>query len=181
VADKWGNWVAATPSGWSGALIETNGVWLGSRMQSFNLWPRHPNRIEPGKRPRITLTPTIVLKEGRPVLAISVAGGDMQDQASLQLFLNAIEFGFSPAEAVAKPRFYTDHYIGSFGQTPPKLGNLRLTPGLEAAMDPLAALGHKVSIDPALGICCPVMLAGTQEEGFRAAGDAPTLRNVRAC
>ena len=62
VADGQGNMVAATPSGWSGVLAGETGVWLGSRLQSFNLWQGHPNCIEPGKRPRITLTPTIVLK-----------------------------------------------------------------------------------------------------------------------
>src|SRR5256885_14021744 len=79
VADGQGNVVAATPSGWSGVLAGDTGVWLGSRLQSFNLREGHPNCIEPGKRPRITLTPTIALKEGRPVIAVSVAGGDGQD------------------------------------------------------------------------------------------------------
>ena len=59
-----GNVVAATPSGWSGVVAGDTGVWLGSRLQSFNIWAGHPNCIEPGKRPRITLTPTLVL-EGR--------------------------------------------------------------------------------------------------------------------
>src|SRR5262249_29033685 len=78
VADEAGNVVAATPSGWSGVVAGKTGVWLGTRLQSFNLWPAHPNAIEPGKRPRITLTPTLVLKSGQPVLAVSVAGGDGQ-------------------------------------------------------------------------------------------------------
>src|SRR5207244_6247932 len=87
VADGRGNVVAATPSGWSGVLAGDTGVWLGSRLQSFNAWEGDPNCIEPGKRPRITLTPTIVLKGGRPVIAVSVAGGDVQDQVTLQLLL----------------------------------------------------------------------------------------------
>src|SRR5207245_10331540 len=83
VADDQGNVVAATPSGFTGVLVGKTGVWLGSRLQSFNNWPGHPNCIEPGKRPRITLTPTIVLKDKKPVYAISVAGGDGQDQTIL--------------------------------------------------------------------------------------------------
>src|SRR5439155_24070010 len=62
VADARGNVVAATPSGWSGVLAGHTGIWLGSRLQSFNIWPGHPNCIEAGKRPRITLTPTLILK-----------------------------------------------------------------------------------------------------------------------
>ena len=112
VADAQGFVVAATPSGWSGVLAGKTGVWLGSRLQSFNTWQGHPNRIEPGKRPRITLTPTLVLKDGKPVLAISVAGGDAQDQVTLQLVLNHIDFGLTPAQSVTAPRFMTNHFVG---------------------------------------------------------------------
>ena len=93
VADKDGNVVAATPSGWSGVVAGDTGVWLGSRLQSFNTWEGHPDVIEPGKRPRVTLSPTIVLDDkGQPELAISVAGGDNQDQMTLQILVNAIDF-----------------------------------------------------------------------------------------
>src|SRR5206468_2461045 len=105
VADAQGNVVAATPSGFSGVVAGKTGVYLGTRLQSFNTWEGHPNCIEPGKRPRITLTPTIVLKDGKPAFAVSVAGGDMQDQATLQLLVSAIDFGMSPADAVTAPRF----------------------------------------------------------------------------
>src|SRR5262249_2551064 len=88
VADKRGNVIAATPSGWSGVVAGDTGVWLGSRLQSFNTWEGHPDVIEPGKRPRVTLSPTIVLDgDQRPVLTISVAGGDNQDQMTLQLLV----------------------------------------------------------------------------------------------
>ena len=128
VADRFGNVVAATPSGWSGVVAGDTGVWLGSRLQSFNVWNDHPNVIEPGKRPRITLSPTLVLRDNKPVLAISVAGGDNQDQMMLQLLLNHIEFGLDPAASVVAPRFMTDHLISSFRQTPPALGKLRINP-----------------------------------------------------
>ena len=76
MVDRWGNVIATTPSGWQGVEAGDTGVWLGTRLQSFNLWEGHPNCIEPGKRPRITLTPTLVLKDQKPTLAVSVAGGD---------------------------------------------------------------------------------------------------------
>ena len=97
VADRWGNVVAATPSGWGGVMAGETGILLGSRLRSLNTWPGHPNCIEPGKRPRITLTPTLVFRAGQPVAAISVAGGDQQDQVTLQLLLSHLEFGFDPA------------------------------------------------------------------------------------
>lgn len=147
VADRWGNVVAATPSGWSGVQAGETGVWLGSRLQSFNTGRGHPNCIEPGKRPRITLTPTLVLKEGRPVLAVSVAGGDGQDQATLQIVINCLDFNLSAADAVAAPRFGTNHFVGSFRQTPPQLGSLLLNLQLGSdAATTLAQQGHDVSV-----------------------------------
>src|SRR5439155_17055385 len=124
----------ATPSGFSGVVAGKTGVYLGTRLQSFNTWEGHPNCIEPGKRPRITLTPTIVLKDGKPAFAVSVAGGDMQDQATLQLLVSAIDFGMSPADAVTAPRLGTKHHPGSFRQAPPELGSLTLSPASPAAV-----------------------------------------------
>ena len=93
VADKEGQVVVATPSGWAGELAGETGVRLGSRLQSFNLWPNHPNCIAPGKRPRITLTPTLIMRDRVPVAGISVAGGDWQDQVALQLLLTHLVEG----------------------------------------------------------------------------------------
>ena len=146
VADRFGNVVAATPSGWTGVVAGDTGVWLGSRLQSFNVWEDHPNVIVPGKRPRITLSPTLVLRDNRPVLAISVAGGDNQDQMTLQLLLNHFDFGLEPAESVVAPRFMTDHFIGSFRQTPPVLGQFRINPEIgSGTLDALKALGHTLT------------------------------------
>lgn len=145
VADGQGNVVATTPSGWSGVLAGETGVWLGSRLQSFNLWKGHPNVLEPGKRPRITLTPTLVLKEGRPVIAISVAGGDVQDQVILQLLMNVVDFGMTAKEAIQAPRFQTDHHVGSFAQAPPKLGHLAIQASAgEDTLNELKRRGHQV-------------------------------------
>src|SRR5581483_10009977 len=169
-ADAQGNVVAATPSGFSGVLAGMTGVWLGSRLQSFNAWAGHPNCIEPGKRPRITLTPTLVLKGGKPVLAVSVAGGDGQDQTTLQLLIDAIEFGKAPAEAVTAPRFMTNHHLGSFRQKPPELGSLWITEDVgQDTINALKALGHKVELRrPTVA---PVMLSLDPKTGeIQAAG-----------
>jgi gamma-glutamyltranspeptidase/glutathione hydrolase len=127
VADRWGNVIAATPSGLgSTAGVGDTGIIHGSRLVSLNTWKGHPNCIQPGKRPRVTLTPTLVLKDGKPVLAISVAGGDLQDQAAIQLILDYVEFGMLPEQAVSAPRFATTHHTGSFGQDKPRLGRLQV-------------------------------------------------------
>jgi gamma-glutamyltranspeptidase / glutathione hydrolase len=102
-ADKAGWVVSVTPSGgWLPAVIAgKTGIGLSQRAQSFVLDPRdNPyNVIEPGKRPRATLTPSLALKDGKPYLAFAVQGGDTQDQNLLQFFLNIVEFGMTPQEA----------------------------------------------------------------------------------
>jgi gamma-glutamyltranspeptidase/glutathione hydrolase len=180
-ADGQGNVVAATPSGWSGVLAGETGVWLGSRLQSFNTWEGYPNVIEPGKRPRITLTPTIVLKADRPAFAVSVAGGDLQDQVTLQLLLNAIDFKQSPADSVATPRFSTSHFIGSFGQPPPKLGSLSINAEIGSdTIDALRARGHRVDVVKG-PIAAPSLLRRDESSGrLEAAGDPKAGRHAAA-
>lgn len=187
VADRWGNVVAATPSanvyheGGSG----TTGVSYGNRLRSLNTTPGHPNCIAPGKRPRITLTPTLVTKAGRPVLAISVAGGDLQDQATLNLLLNHIEFGLAPSAAVTAPRFATDHHQDSFdpnpvrSQTLGQAGSLTISAAVDAQVrTELARRGHQVTAK-ATPIAVPVMLYADPDSGlYYAAGDPATGRHA---
>jgi gamma-glutamyltranspeptidase/glutathione hydrolase len=182
VADRWGNVVAATPSGWSGVVAGPSGIWLGSRLQSFNTWKGHPNCIEPGKRPRITLTPTIVLnKDRKPVYAVSVAGGDGQDQVTLQVLLNHFVFGMAPDAAVTAPRFLTHHFTGSFGQTPPELGSLILQAEVgEKVSEGLKGRGHDVSRTRA-PVWHPVALSIDPATGEKhAAGDPKARRHAAA-
>ncbi|MBN2412640.1 gamma-glutamyltransferase [candidate division KSB1 bacterium] len=150
-ADKWGNVVVTTPSGLSsnaGSGGHT-GVTHGTRLIINNTWRGHPNGIGPGKRPRTSLTPTLVMKDGKPFLAISVAGGDMQDQAALQIILDVIDFGMDLDNAMKAPRFSTNHFIGSFGQDPPRLGSLRLHESIgQETRDDLVGRGHKVRMTP---------------------------------
>jgi gamma-glutamyltranspeptidase / glutathione hydrolase len=102
-ADDKGWAVSVTPSGgWTPAVIAGHtGIGLSQRMQSFVLDPREDpfNVLQPGKRPRATLTPSLALKDGKPFLVFSVQGGDTQDQNLLQFFLNIVEFGMTVQEA----------------------------------------------------------------------------------
>lgn len=147
VADQWGNVVAATPSGWGGVIAGDTGVEMGSRMIGLTCWEGHPSQLAPGKRPRITLTPTMVLREGKPVLCVSVAGGDQQDQASIQVVLNRLVFGLEPEESVRGPRVGTDHHINWFGHLPFQPASLTVPRGLgeEIAAD-LRQRGHDVRV-----------------------------------
>jgi gamma-glutamyltranspeptidase / glutathione hydrolase len=149
VTDKFGNVIAATPSGLSSTagVAGRTGIIHGSRLSSLNTFAGTPNVIEPGKRPRITLSPTLLFRDNDPVMAISVAGGDMQDQAAIQVILNYVEFGMSPEEAFKAPRFSTDHFISSFGQDRASLGNLSVPKTLpEAVKADLRSRGHVVTI-----------------------------------
>jgi gamma-glutamyltranspeptidase/glutathione hydrolase len=189
VADRWGNVVAATPSANCENQDQTGGGTLGvtfsNRLVSLNTTPGHPNCIAPGKRPRITLTPTLVLKEGKPILAISVAGGDLQDQVTLNLLLSYIDFGLPPKEAVTVGRFATAHHQDSFNpnrdrpKTFKTAGSVTLAASIDASVrDELARRGHKVTINEG-PIATPTMIEIHRATGeFRGAGDPKAGRHA---
>jgi gamma-glutamyltranspeptidase/glutathione hydrolase len=117
VADRFGNLVSATPSGgWlqSSPVIPGLGWPLGTRAQMFWLEEGLPSSLEPGKRPRTTLSPAIALRGGEPYLAFGTPGGDQQDQWSLHAFLNHVHFGLDLQAAIDAPEFHTDHFPSSF-------------------------------------------------------------------
>jgi gamma-glutamyltranspeptidase/glutathione hydrolase len=148
VTDKFGNVIAATPSGLSSTagVAGRTGIIHGSRLSSLNTFAGTPNVIEPGKRPRITLSPTLLFHEDHPVMAISVAGGDQQDQAAIQVILNYVEFGMNPEQAFKTPRFSTTHFISSFGQDRAELGSLSVPGSLPGKVQAdLRARGHVVT------------------------------------
>jgi gamma-glutamyltranspeptidase/glutathione hydrolase len=182
VADSDGNVLAATPSGFSGVTAGATGVVLGTRLQQNNAWAGHPNCIEPGKRPRITLTPGMVFQDGKPLLAISVAGGDMQDQCALQLILNHVEFGMNPADAVSAPRFATNHFINSFRQRAPSLGSLTLHTDMDKELiKVMEGRGFKVSTRSGGIGAAPVMLRiDPKTHVIEAAGDPRARRHADA-
>jgi gamma-glutamyltranspeptidase/glutathione hydrolase len=180
VVDKWGNVVAATPSANPDyGICESLGIAHNTRLSSLNTQKGHPNSLEPGKRPRITLTPTIVLKDGKPILAMSVAGGDMQDQVTLQLFLDFAEFGMMPKDAISSPRFLTNHIQNSFNPSPsPEIRTVNIA-GLEinstdkATIDDLTGRGHKVTI-PEGTLASPVMVYIDRATGISYAASQQT-------
>jgi gamma-glutamyltranspeptidase / glutathione hydrolase len=149
--DRWGNLLSATPSGgWipSSPVVAGLGFPLGTRGQIFSLDERSANALAPGKRPRTTLTPSLALRDGRPWLAFGTPGGDMQDQWSLQVFLNLVDFGMDLQAAVDAPSVHTTHFPSSFYPRPAYPGRVhlegRIAPEVRAA---LAALGHGVRVD----------------------------------
>lgn len=189
VADRWGNVVSATPSAnvYRGEtpLGGRTGVSYGNRLRSLNTTPGHPNCIQPGKRPRITLTPTLVLKDGKPILAISVAGGDLQDQVTLNLLLDFFEFDMLPDNAVTAPRFATAHHEDSFDPNPDRpatfkqVGSLAISDRVSRDIRAdLSSRGHRVTSSTG-PIATPVMLFIDQENGrFHAAGDPAAGRHA---
>ena len=130
-ADKEGWVVSITPSGgWIPAVIAgKTGIGLSQRAQSFvlNAEENPFNVIEPGKLPRVTLTPSMALKNGKPFLAFAVQGGDSQDQNLLQFFLNVVEFGMNVQEAVEAPNINSFQMRSSFGAHESRPGRLLLT------------------------------------------------------
>jgi gamma-glutamyltranspeptidase/glutathione hydrolase len=146
-ADAEGWVVSMTPSGaWVPAVIAGHtGIGLSQRMQSFVLDRRENpfNVVEPGKRPRVTLTPSMALKDGKPFLAFAVQGGDTQDQNLLQFFLNVVEFGFDVQDAAEAANLTTYQMYSSFGDHERRPGRLTLdTRTPDWVRDELRAMGY---------------------------------------
>jgi len=118
-ATPWGAWMPSYIAG------ET-GIPLTQRAQSFLLVPGHPNELAPGKRPRVTLSPTLVTNPDKTVIALSTPGGDNQDQSLLQVLFNAIFFGMNAQAAVEAGRFQTEHLVSSFDNHAMSPGQLLL-------------------------------------------------------
>jgi gamma-glutamyltranspeptidase/glutathione hydrolase len=141
--------VSVTPSGgWIPAVIAgRTGVGLSQRMQSFVLDPdENPfNVVEPGKRPRATLTPMLALKEGRPFVSAAVQGGDTQDQNLLQFFLNMVEFGMNVQEAAEAPNIASYQLHDSFGAHEKQPGRLTLNESVPPwVRSELEAMGYRL-------------------------------------
>jgi len=149
-ADAEGNMVSATPSGgWlaSSPVIPGLGFPLGTRAQMFYLNPARPNALAPGKRPRCTLTPSLVTKDGEPVMIFGTPGGDNQDQWTLQFFLNHVEFGMNLQEAIDVPTFHSAHFPSSFYPRKAYPGRLVAEERIgRRVLDELRDRGHAVAI-----------------------------------
>ena len=134
--DKDGVAFSATPSGaWMPSYIAGDtGIPLTQRAQSFLLVPGHPNELAGGKRPRVTLSPTLVTNPDRTVLALSTPGGDNQDQSLLQVLFDSILWGMNAEAAVEAPRFQSEHLVSSFDNHAMSPGSLLLDERTPAAV-----------------------------------------------
>jgi gamma-glutamyltranspeptidase / glutathione hydrolase len=152
VADRHGNLVSATPSGgWlhGAPVIPGLGFCLGTRAQMFWLTDGLPNSLEPRKRPRTTLTPTLVLRGGDPYLAIGTPGGDMQDQWSLGALLGHLHHGLDLQAAIDAPSFHTNHLPSSFWPRELRLNELEIEERAgEGTIAELRRRGHDVQVRP---------------------------------
>ncbi|QEU90666.1 gamma-glutamyltransferase family protein [Streptomyces kanamyceticus] len=155
IVDRWGNMLSATPSGgWlqSNPVVPELGFPLGTRLQMAWLEEGLPNSLTPGRRPRTTLTPSLALKDGVPVLAFGTPGGDQQDQWQVHFFLgvalrDAVRGGLDLQGAIDAPNWHTDAFPGSFHPREMRAGSVTV----ESRMDPevvaeLRRRGHDVTV-----------------------------------
>ncbi|MBG6215921.1 gamma-glutamyltranspeptidase/glutathione hydrolase [Arthrobacter sp. CAN_A6] len=148
VVDRWGNMVSAMPSGgWlhSSPIIPELGFPLGTRLQMAWLEDGLPNTLAPGKRPRTTLSPTLVMKGSEPVMAFGSPGGDQQDQWQLHFFLNCILGGMNLQEAIDAPAFNSTHFPSSFYPHEHQLGVVLIEQRVgDDILAELSSRGHRV-------------------------------------
>jgi gamma-glutamyltranspeptidase / glutathione hydrolase len=184
VVDAAGNLFSATPSsGWllGGAFVAgRTGVPMSNRMQAFHLNPSSPNVLMGGKRPRTTLTPTVVLKDGKPFLAIGTPGGDSQDQQILLVLLNLVDFDLDVQAAIEAPRVNSLHPFSSFDNHQAQPGVLEIEASFPASvLEELTLRGHKLLVRRAHGMSTGVVAAGVDPVTGKLRGGAD-LRRERA-
>jgi len=152
VADRFGNLVSATPSGgWlqSSPVLRELGWPLGTRAQMFWLEEGLPSSLRPGTRPRTTLSPTLVLRDGEPEVALGTPGGDQQDQWSLHAFLNHVVRAMNLQAAIEAPEHHTDHFPSSFFPRHANPASLAVEARFdEATIAELRERGHDVTVTP---------------------------------
>jgi gamma-glutamyltranspeptidase/glutathione hydrolase len=118
---------------------------MGTRGQMFRLDPHEPSVVGPRRRPRTTLTPSVVLKDGKPLMAFGTPGGDQQDQWTLQFFLNVVDFDMNLQEAIDAANFHSTHFPSSFYPRDAHAGELVVEGRIpEATRKELESRGHKV-------------------------------------
>lgn len=184
VADRHGNIVSAVPSGgWlkSSPVVPGLGFPLGTRGQAMWLVDGHPNSLAPGKRPRTTLSPTVVLRHGEPYLAFGTPGGDRQDVWTLEAFLAVAEFGLDLQAATEITMFHSDEFPSSFTPHGCRPGVLVVEgDGNPAVVADLEARGHDVALVGAqtLGKVC--MVGFDPDQGFVRAAASPRGRQAYA-
>lgn len=183
--DKDGIMFSATPSGaWLPSVIAGDtGIPLSVRAQSFVLIPGSPNELGPGKRPRVTLSPTLVTSiDGKPVEVLSTPGGDTQEQGLLQVMFNSLIFRMNAENSIEAPRFGTRHLVSSFDNHAWERGDLQLDERIPAAVAAdLAARGHHVStMSRYSNGTAPVLIRVLNGGGIEAGADPYYSRSAHA-
>ena len=182
IIDKDGNIFDSTPSGgWigGGVILGKTGIGLSTRGEQFWLDEERANQLRPRARPRYTLTPSLVLRNGEPFMAIGTPGGDNQDQTILQAFLNIVEFwsGWypNPHTAIEWPRVRTQHLYGSFWPHAAGFNQLDIESTISAeVVQELRRRGHDVNEVPPLGVSgCATMVMVDPTTGNRLAAADP--------
>jgi gamma-glutamyltranspeptidase/glutathione hydrolase len=182
VIDRHGNVFDSTPSGgWisGGVIAGSTGVGLSTRGEQFWLDTTRAAQLRPRSRPRYTLTPSLVVRDGQPVLAIGTPGGDNQEQTILQALLNVIEFhgAWYPNlhTAFELPRIQTQHFLGSFWPHRIDVNRLDVEANAgEAVIADLKTRGHNVRAVPPLSISgCATAVMIDPRTGSRLAGADP--------
>ncbi len=175
VIDHEGNMVAATPSGGSfskSIFFPELGCALSTRMEMLNFEDGHPNRLEPGKRPRTTLINYIVSKDGVPVMTVGCPGGDHQAQANTQLILNNLLWGMNPQAAVEAPRFASNNVLNSFYPHSYYPGQLAVETGIpQITRDELASMGHQIVTVDGAGVGATVSTRNPTTGVLASSGD----------
>jgi len=148
--DGEGNMISATPSGaWfrTSPIIPGLGFCMPTRAQMMHLDPKHVERLEPGKKPSTTLTPSLVMRDGKPYMVFGTPGGDNQDQWTLQFFLNHVDFGMNVQLALDQPTVHIRHVPGSFWPHAAYPGRVYIEPRIpDNVRASLAKRGHEVVV-----------------------------------
>jgi gamma-glutamyltranspeptidase/glutathione hydrolase len=176
VVDRFGNMVSATPSGgwlWGAPVIPSLGFCLGTRAQMFWLEEGLPNSLEPGKRPRTTLSPTIASRGGEPSLALGTPGGDQQDQWTLHTFLAHVHHGLDLQAAIDAPNHHTEAFPSSFypRESRPRHVAVEERAGAET-IEGLRQRGHDVEVSGPWSLG-RVTAVGREQGGILTAGANP--------
>ena len=175
VVDEWGNTFSATPSDGLTSTPIVPGLGFAVSGRGYQSWldAAHPSSLQPGKRPRLTPNPALILKEGRPFMPIGCPGGDAQVQAMLQVFLNVAEFGMSPQAAIEAPRVISHNFPNSFWPHQIRPGEVTVESRWDTAvLDDLRQRGH-ILIDDGqwsgkVARVCTIVV--DEETGVRTAG-----------
>ncbi len=182
VVDAAGNMISATPSGgWlqGSPVVPGLGFPISTRGQMCWLEEGHPTTLRGGSRPRITLSPTLVTRDGAPYLALGTPGGDQQEQWTLSVFLRVVHHHMSLQQAIDAPMFQTRHAVQSFHPRPFEPGRVVIEDRFPAATrDALAQRGHLLTVEGpwALGRMCAV----GRSDGFLRAAATPRLMQAYA-